>query len=140
MNVKFKQMGMTMKKFVVVILLLMVPFAITAQDKRDGARMTFDKTTHDFGEVMQGDTVSYTFRFRNNGNQPLVISNVLTTCGCTAPDWTKEPIPPNQTGQIVVKFDSKGRSGRQNKVVTVISNAVSPQTRINIRANILPRS
>jgi hypothetical protein len=129
-----------MKRFFVIALLLIVPLSILAQDTRDGARMIFDKTTHDFGNVAQGDTVSHTFRFRNTGNQPLVISNVLTTCGCTVPDWPKEPIAPNQTGQIEVLFDSKGRSGRQNKVVTIISNAVNPQTRISVRTNILPGS
>jgi hypothetical protein len=129
-----------MKRFFVISFLFIIPFSfILAQDNRDGPRMTFDNTTHNFGDVLQGDTVSHNFRFTNSGNQPLVISNVVTTCGCTVPEWPKGPIAPNQTGQIEVKFDSKGRSGLQNKVVTIISNSVSPQTRINVRVNILPR-
>jgi hypothetical protein len=129
-----------MKRFFVISCLFIIPFSfILAQDNRDGPRMTFDNTTHNFGDVLQGDTVSHNFKFTNSGNQPLVISNVVTTCGCTVPDWPKGPIAPNQTGQIKVKFDSKGRSGLQNKVVTIISNSVSPQTRINVRVNILPR-
>lgn len=132
---------MKLIKLLIIIILIALPLTISfAQEKNDGARIKFDKTTHNFGDVVQGDKVSHTFTFTNDGNQPLVISNVLATCGCTIPEWSKDPIAPNQSGEIVVVFDSKGRSGRQNKVVTIISNAVNPQTRINIVVNILPQS
>lgn len=120
--------------------LLVVPLTtVTAQDNREGARLTFNDEIHDFGDIVQGEQVSHIFKFRNAGNQQLVISNVLTTCGCTVPEWPKEPVAPGETGQLEVKFDSKGKSGKQNKVITIISNALNPQTRITIRANILPK-
>jgi uncharacterized protein (DUF58 family) len=130
---------MKMKKIdAILFFLIFLTITVTKAQSSDGAKINFEKTTHNFGDVVQGNQVSHTFTFRNTGNQPLIISNVLTTCGCTVPDWPKEPIAPNQSGKIEVKFDSKGRSGRQNKVVTIISNAVNPQTRINVVVNILP--
>ncbi len=106
--------------------------------QNEGAKITFENTTHNFGDVSQGDKVTHTFKFKNSGNQPLIISNVLATCGCTATKWTKEPVKPGESGQITVEFDSSGRSGKQNKVVTIISNTANPQTRINVVVNILP--
>lgn len=106
--------------------------------QNEGAKITFENTTHNFGDVSQGDKVTHAFKFKNSGDQPLIISNVLATCGCTATKWTKEPVKPGESGQITVEFDSSGRSGKQNKVVTIISNTANPQTRINVVVNILP--
>lgn len=108
------------------------------QAQNEGAKITFENTTHNFGDVSQGDKVTHAFKFKNSGDQPLVISNVLATCGCTATKWTKEPVKPGESGEITVEFDSSGRSGKQNKVVTIISNTANPQTRINVVVNILP--
>jgi hypothetical protein len=102
------------------------------------AQIVFKETSHDFGDIKQGDKVQYTFEFNNAGQAPLVISNVQTTCGCTASEWSKEPILPGKTGQIKATFNSAGKIGRQNKVITVFSNALNPEERVSIVSNVLP--
>ncbi|MCS7005173.1 MAG: DUF1573 domain-containing protein [Cytophagales bacterium] len=104
-----------------------------------GSKIEFIKSEHDFGDIYQGDVVSYVFTFKNTGNMPLILTNVQTTCGCTAPSWTREPVLPGKTGEINIQFNSSGKSGIQNKVITVFSNAVNPQARLRIQANVLPR-
>ncbi|MEM6632564.1 MAG: DUF1573 domain-containing protein [Bacteroidota bacterium] len=76
----------------------------------------------DFGEIQQGDTVSHTFTFKNLGTQPLRISNIKPSCGCTAPNWTKALVPPGEEGFVEVIFNSTGKSGTQNKSITVFLN------------------
>ncbi|WP_051203565.1 DUF1573 domain-containing protein [Hugenholtzia roseola] len=87
------------------------------------ALLSFSENNYNFGEIKQGEQVTYTFKYLNKGTLPLVVTNVQTTCGCTVPKWTKEPIAPNEEGEITVKFDSKGKLGIQRKVITIISNA-----------------
>ena len=91
-----------------------------------GPYITFEETAHDFGDIQQGDKVEHTFKLENSGNAPLIITNVQTTCGCTAPEWPKEPVMPGETAELKVRFDSTGKFGRQNKVISVISNSVAP--------------
>ena len=70
---------------------------------------TFEKEEHDFGILIDGEKVSYSFRFTNSGDAPLIISNAKGSCGCTVPNYPKEPIAPGATASIDVTFDSKGR-------------------------------
>lgn len=91
-----------------------------------GAFISWEKATHDFGDIAAGDKIEHTFRFTNIGNQPLVITNVSTQCGCTAPKgWPRDPVQPGGSGEITISFNSAGKFGRQNKVATIISNAVN---------------
>lgn len=76
--------------------------------------------------------MEHVFIFNNSGIEPLILSNVQTTCGCTATDWPRDPIAPGSTGEIKVVFNSAGKMGRQNKVVTVISNAVNSQEKVKL--------
>jgi len=105
-----------------------------------GARITFEEETHDFGDIYQGDKLEYVYVFENSGTEPLILSNVLTTCGCTATDWPHDPIAPGKSGEINVTFDSSGKMGKQNKVITVVSNAINSQERIKLITNVLPVS
>ncbi|MBT29766.1 MAG: hypothetical protein CMO01_08915 [Thalassobius sp.] len=114
--------------------------AKSPKEKQEGPLIELEEQAFDFGEITQGDKVVHTFKVTNTGSTPLVISNVLTTCGCTAPNYTSEPILPNQDGEIEIAFDSRGKSGIQNKIITIISNAVTPQTKIKISANVLPKN
>jgi hypothetical protein len=84
--------------------------------------MEFEETTHDFGKIIQGEKVSYTFKFKNAGEVDLLISKVSTSCGCTATDYPKDPVKPGKTGKIAVTFDSHNKKGFQNKTVTVLAN------------------
>ena len=123
------------------LLLPVLSFAQQAQDttvSKDGAKMHFEEMEFDFGDIYQGDKVQHTFEFINIGNQPLVINNVLTTCGCTAPEWPKDPIPPGNTGTVKVVFNSSAKMGRQNKVITIRSNSVGSDQRLKIVAMVLP--
>jgi hypothetical protein len=82
----------------------------------------FEKDTFNFGEVLEGEKVSHSFVFTNTGDNDLVISNARGSCGCTVPEWPKEPIAPGKTGKIDVVFNSKGKPGNAIKSVTVNAN------------------
>ena len=119
-------------------------FSAIAQDaaveeNANGPVMTFKEVKYDFGEIHQGDKVEHVFTFENTGNEPLIISNVQVTCGCTASDWPKDPIAPGQESSMTIKFNSTGKMGMQNKVITIISNATNPNNRLTITTNVLPK-
>ncbi|MBC3542349.1 DUF1573 domain-containing protein [Rufibacter sp. H-1] len=97
-----------------------------------GPSIQFEEQKFDFGEIKAGDVVEHTFKFTNNGTLPLVISNVRTTCGCTATDFPKAPVMPGETASITAKFNSAGKRGQQNKVITVESNAVQGNAQVMI--------
>jgi len=100
--------------------------------------MTFAETEYNFGDIKPGDVVKHTFNFTNSGKSPLLIENATASCGCTTPNWTKDPIAPGAKGTIEVQFDSHGKSGLQNKQVAIRANTQPSITQIAIRANILP--
>jgi len=89
----------------------------------------FTETRHHFGELVEGEKVSHSFRFKNAGTSDLVIANVKASCGCTVPDWPKDPVHPGEEGHIKVTFDSQGKHGMQSKTITVVANTV-PATRV----------
>lgn len=108
--------------------------------KRDEAassfpEMTFDNLVHDFGDIAQGTAVEHIFTFTNTGKSPLVISNARSSCGCTIPEYTREPIAPGATGELLVKFDGSGR-GNVTKTITVATNTERTNETIRIRANV----
>ena len=82
----------------------------------------FDNTTFDFGTVKEGEKVSHTYQIKNTGEAPLLIETARASCGCTTPEWTKEPIPVGGTGFVKAGFDSKGKSGMQHKTITITAN------------------
>ena len=97
----------------------------------------FVKDLHDFGKVIQGEKVSFGFRFKNTGKTDLVIAQVNSSCGCTVPGFPKTPIKPGQENVISVMFDSAGRKGVQNKVITVVSNCQPSNTVLRIKAMVI---
>ena len=103
-------------------------------------KFTFDQEEHNFGQIRDGDIVSHTFRFTNSGEAPLIISKATAACGCTVPQWPKQPIPVGGSGEIQVKFDSSNKPGMQNKVVTITANTESKVKKLLIRAQVNPRS
>jgi len=98
--------------------------------------MTFDQTDFDFGSVKEGEKVKHSYKFKNTGSEPLIISGAKGSCGCTVPKWPSEPIAPGGTGVIDVEFDSKGKPGKQTKRVTVNANTVPAQTFLNISGTV----
>ncbi len=103
-----------------------------------GAKIEFSKETHDYGTVKYGADGTCTFDFTNTGTEPLIISNAKGSCGCTVPEWPKEPIAPGATGTIKVSYDTK-RPGAISKSVTITCNdATEPTKVIRITGNVLP--
>lgn len=100
----------------------------------------FRETLHDFGTVIEGEKVMYSFVFKNTGGSNLIISSVSASCGCTATKFTKEPIPPGKEGIITVTFDSTKRRGFQNKAVTVSANTQPNKTVLRIKAKVISPS
>ncbi len=97
------------------------------------AAISFTQTEYNFGEVESGDVVEHVFAFTNSGEAPLIISNAKASCGCTVPEWPKDPIAPGAEGKIKVRFDTKGKSGVQNKVVTITANTQPSQSEVLIK-------
>jgi hypothetical protein len=91
--------------------------------------ITFEEEVFDFGRITQGEKVSHAFKFKNTGEKNLIISGASGSCGCTVPEWPKEPIPPGGEGKIDVIFSSEGKSGFQEKTVTIVTNC-EPATRV----------
>ena len=89
-----------------------------------GAEISFDKSTHDYGQIEKSANGECIFVFTNTGNQPLKISNAKGSCGCTVPQWPREEIAPGAKGEIKVRYDTK-RVGVINKSVTIQSNAMN---------------
>lgn len=124
------------------LLLMLVSTLVLGQEQSEqppGPYMTFEATSHDFGDIYQGDKVEHTFHFENTGDAPLVITNIKVTCGCTATDWSRDPILPGEESSITVKFNSAGKLNKQNKVITIVSNAANPLPQVKIVTNVLPK-
>lgn len=99
--------------------------------------LQFDVDSFDFGTVEEGNKAEKTFTFKNTGNQPIILSNVRASCGCTTPAWTREPVMPGQTGKIEVSYNSAGRPGAFNKTITITSNATEATKVLTIRGNVV---
>src|SRR5688500_20380873 len=95
--------------------------------------LKFDSENHDFAKVTEGTVATHEFKFKNTGNQPVVISHVQASCGCTTPDWSKDPVLPGKVGYIKAAYSSAGRPGAFNKTITVTSNAATPSKVLTIK-------
>lgn len=102
-------------------------------------QIEFQESNHNFGEVVEGDQAVHEFTFTNSGDQPLVISRVSASCGCTTPFWTKEPVMPGKTGVIKASYNSQGRPGNFRKSITIVSNASTPSSVVFIQGNVIKR-
>lgn len=91
----------------------------SGMSRDNGPIMTFTDLEHNFGSIKQGEVVTHEFRFKNTGKEPLIINNAVGSCGCTVPDWPKEPIRPGGEGVIKVTFNSAGKANMQDKTVTI---------------------
>ncbi len=102
--------------------------------------MTFEKDVHDFGTIAAGDVVNYTFVFTNSGKNDLQITNAAGSCGCTVPEYPKEIIKPSESGKIKVSFNSAGKSGKQEKSVTITANIAGHYQIVRVKSNIKPKN
>ena len=101
--------------------------------------ISFDKTSHDFGTIQEGEKVTTTFNFTNTGDVDLIIVDARGSCGCTVPQYPKNtPIAPGETGSILVSFDSSNKPGIQQKSVTLSANTASGREMLRIKSNVTP--
>jgi Protein of unknown function (DUF1573) len=103
---------------------------------KDTTFVEFAQTEFDFGTITQGDTVSHTYTFTNKGSKPLIIANAWGSCGCTVPQYPKEPVAPGEQGQVRVTFNSLGKSGAQHKSVTMQMNTPKHEEEIFINGTV----
>ncbi len=115
---------------------------VSAQSLQDTDRVAviaFDQIRHNFGKVFEGDLVEYDFAFTNTGKVPLLIKDARSTCGCTVPHWPDKPIPPGGRDSIRVRFDTKNKTSKQSKPITITANTYPAQTRIYLDGEVLPK-
>ena len=125
------------------LFLLFAFFQLTVLAQTKGPALEIKEDYYDFGDIKQGAVVEHVFQFTNTGDSTLLLQKVYSTCGCTIPSYPKEGIAPGQSSQITVKFNSEGKMGLNNKIITIMSNAknvaVDVPKRLSIRVNVLPK-
>ena len=128
-----------MKKLLFALSVVFAATALNAQTTIEkGPKISFSKEVHDYGNIKYDGDPNCSFEFTNTGDEPLIISNAKGSCGCTVPEWPKEPIAPGAKASIKVKYDTN-RPGVINKNVTITSNAVnSPEKVIYIKGTVSP--
>ena len=102
----------------------------------NAGKFKFKSETHDYGEVPEGPKAECDFEFKNVGKKPIVITEAHGSCGCTVPEWPKEPILPGKKGKIHVIYNTDHRPGPISKEVTINSNAVQQPMVLHIRGNV----
>ncbi|MCX7953968.1 MAG: DUF1573 domain-containing protein [Bacteroidales bacterium] len=113
---------------------------LSSYNQTQSPKIVFEKETHDFGTIKEeAGPVSYDFVFTNTGSQPLIIQTVKTSCGCTTPEWTKDPVLPGKKGFIRATYNPAGRPGPFNKSITVTSNAENNTVTLFIKGNVTPK-
>lgn len=144
----------SMRKFFLAASLAVFMMSCTNQQQSDSASQTasaageavesgavfvFEKDSYDFGKVPEGEKVEHEFKFKNEGTGPLIINDAQASCGCTIPEYPKEPVAPGEEGVIKVIFNSEGRFGKQNKVITITSNADPSTTELYLTGEVLEK-
>jgi hypothetical protein len=99
--------------------------------------LAFNTTNHDFGRIIQGEVVSFSFKFTNTGTADLVIAGIDAACGCTASEYPRMPVKPGEEASVKVRFDSGGKRGFQNKTLTVMANTHPSQTVLTVKAEVV---
>jgi hypothetical protein len=97
-----------------------------ADTTKGTAKITFEETVHNFGNVTQGEKVEYSFKFTNTGDRDLLITDASSSCGCTVPDWPKEPVRPGKSAYMKVVFNSAGKEGFTEKEISIRANTNPP--------------
>ena len=112
---------------------------VQQREIKDPTTVRIIDSTFDFGNIAEGESVNYNYRFVNTGDKPLVISNVGASCGCTVPEKPEQPIKPGDTAVIKVKFNSKGHPGKARKMINVSSNAEPAFPELLLTGEVTPK-
>jgi hypothetical protein len=133
-----------MKKILTVLLVSVIFMSTgcsqspdTANKSKDAPYIEFAELTHDFGTIIQGGDGNYEFVFKNTGKEPLIINNVRSSCGCTTPKWSSEPIKKGEKSSIQVGYNTR-IVGSFTKTITVYSNASNSVVTLTIKGNVKP--
>lgn len=126
-----------MKQLITILFIGLLSFSVNAQEKV--AKIDFKTDTIDYGTIEKGADGVRVFEFTNTGDAPLIVSKVTSSCGCTVPKWSKEPILPGKTGEIQVNYDTN-RVNPIRKTITVISNADTPTVALKIKGLVVDSS
>lgn len=110
---------------------------VVANGKTTSAK--FEETSYDWGTIDEGKKMEHIFKFKNTGTNDMIISDAHGSCGCTVPEWPKEPIKPGKSSQIKVIFDSKGKAGDQSKSVTITANTEPTNMVLMIKGKVTPK-
>ncbi len=135
-----------MKKILSIAVLMIFALSVSAQDattpekpkKVKEPEITFEKLVHDYGQIYQNDNGECEFQFKNTGKADLILTNCRSSCGCTVPEWPRDPIAPGKKAVIKVKYNTS-RLGVINKSITVESNATNNRVVLNIKGNVNAR-
>jgi hypothetical protein len=134
-----------MKRLLTIFSVLILATAVSCSQSNNGkknkkaAEIAFAESEHNFGEIAQGSEATYNFVFRNTGKSNLVIEKVNTTCGCTVPEWTREPVRRNKPGIITVHYNT-AVMGQFVKAIKVYSNAITSPVTLTIKGTVVPKS
>lgn len=109
---------------------------LKGQEAQGEPLMVFDTLIHDFGTIIEGESVVCYFNYGNEGGEDLLITAVEASCGCTTPNWNHEPLEPGEKETLEIIFDASGRNGEQRKLVTIKSNASNQVVQLTIRAKV----
>lgn len=130
-----------MKKlfFLLTAMILTISMSNAQEVAENGPEITFEKTVHQFGEIPYEGNGTYEFVFKNTGNEPLILTQPKSSCGCTVPEWPKKPILPGETDVIKVTYKNTNRPGSFSKYVTIFSNSkVNKEVKLYIKGKVLP--
>jgi archaellum component FlaG (FlaF/FlaG flagellin family) len=135
-----------MKRFLSVVTVILLATAAScsqssnaSNDKKGAAEITFVAAEHDFGTIDQGSDATCTFEFKNTGKEALLINNVQTSCGCTVPVWTREPVKKKKNGEIKIKYNTN-HPGSFVKTITVYSNSSNSPVTLKIKGTVVPNT
>lgn len=111
----------------------------SASPKAAGPEITLESLEHDYGTITQGANGDCVFKFKNTGNEPLILSDVRKSCGCTTPTWNKEPILPGMSGEVKVGYNTNN-VGAFSKTITIISNATNASLTLVIKGTVVAKT
>jgi hypothetical protein len=132
-----------MKRFLTILAVAIMATATSCSQTNNGsvnkkaAIITFAEAEHDFGTIEQNSAAEFSFAYKNTGKEPLVISNVQTSCGCTVPEWTRDPVNKKKSGAVKVKYNTHA-AGSFSKTITVYSNASNSPVTLRIKGTVVP--
>ena len=145
LNIETYKKAFIMKKlFLLCTFALLTMGAVNAQEKKadeadnqHGPKIVFAEREHNYGTIQKGGDGNCAFTFTNTGDEPLILSSVRASCGCTTPKWTQKPIMPGKTGEVGVRYNTNNPGGF-TKTVTITSNAVNePRVVVKIKGNVV---